>query len=119
MKIPQAQNYLDSKGKEYYQRICEHLDSADYLQDVDSLGLSMMAQCLRDFYEAAEEVNANGSWQITANGYSQKSGYFTVMSDCYNTFYKLSSLFGMTPKAREALTRFKDVKQKEDKFDQI
>jgi len=119
MKAPEPQGYLNDTAKEYYYLICEHLDSAEALEDIDSFGLSQMAMDLWMFHEAANLIKKEGPVQITQNGYSQITGHFTVLEKCKASFLKYSQKFGLSPKDRELMKQFNVRKKAEDKLDKI
>jgi P27 family predicted phage terminase small subunit len=118
-KYPKPESYLDAKGKKYYSEICKHLDSVDYLSEIDSFGLSMMAQYLSMYHDAAVRVGEDGAIQVYKNGTTNVSGAFSVMKECMSQFLKYSEKFGMSPKDRERMLKFKNMKTEEDGFDAI
>jgi P27 family predicted phage terminase small subunit len=110
---------LKKDAARYYDIIKKHLNNVDALEDVDEFGLTMMANDLALYYNARSECEDNGGVQTTPNGYTAITGYFTVMEKCKANFLKFSEKFGLSPKDRERMLKFKEQKNRTDKFDEI
>ena len=115
MKLPEPQAYLSKDAKKIYLEICEHLDSVDALESVDSHGLSMAAHYLHLFrkYADAEPI------QTFPNKTQQVSPAFTIMKDAREAFVKLSVKFGLSAKDRDLMLKFKKRKIEKDALDEL
>ena len=113
------ESYLSDKGKKHFERIKQHVLDADSLMDIDSYGLSMMANYLEMYHDAAQAVHDTGSWQVFANGASNVSGAFSVMEKCMGQFLKFSEKFGLSPKDREKMLKFNNPRDSHDALDDI
>ena len=119
MKTPEPQAYLNEEAQAIYWEIGKFLEGFDAIESVDSLGLSMMAFDLWLYHEAADTINKEGATQIAQSGYSQITGHFTVMKECKASFLKYSQKFGLSPKDRELMLKFKVKKDEGDALDDI
>ena len=115
----EPEGYLNETARGYFRRICAHLESADALEEIDSIGLSMMAMDLWMYHTAADKISEGGYAQETKTGYSQINADFTVMKECKASFLKFSQKFGLSPKDREAMLKFKGRKKTKDALDEI
>lgn len=111
--------YIQKAQKRYFDMIVENLEGIDALRDVDTLGISMMAFDLWMYYEAASSVQEKGWVQTTQSGYSQITADITVMEKCKASFLKFSEKFGLSPKDRERMLKFKNPPNKKDAFDEL
>jgi P27 family predicted phage terminase small subunit len=107
------EKYLNKEALIYFKRIEKHLKDVDALEDIDSMGISMMAMDLYMYHNAAEKCAVDGGVQITANGYSQVTGYLTVMEKCKASFLKFSEKYGLSPKDREKMLKFINARSAE------
>lgn len=119
MKKLKPEAYIDKESKLHFDRICVHLENADALNEIDSYGLSIMAQYLKMYHEAANAVNESGTWQVFANGASNVSGAFSVMEKCAAQFLKFSEKFGLSEKDREKMLKFNIAPRETDDLDDI
>ena len=113
------QEYLNKEARIIFNELCKHLQAVDALEQIDSFGLSIMAMDLWMFHEAADKVMVDGPVQITKSNYSQITGYFTVMDKCKVSFLKYSQKFGLSPKDRETMLKFKGHKKDNDAMDDL
>ena len=113
MKI-KPEPYLNDEAKKYFARIVKHLEAVDAIEDIDSFGLSIMSMDLALFHNAASKCIDDGGVQVTPNGYTQVTGYMTVMDKCKSSFLKYSEKFGMSPKDREKMLKFSAPKDDGD-----
>lgn len=116
---PEPQEYLEKEARKIYWEIIDLLEGVDALEEIDSYGLSIMAMDLWLFKRAAQEVSEKGGVQITPNGYSQITGYFTVMEKCKASFLKYSEKYGLSPKDRQLILKFKNKKEEKDALDEL
>ena len=119
MKTPAPQGYLNKEAKVIYAKLAEFLDGFDAVESADSYGLSQAAFWLWLYHDAADAVKENGGRQITANGYSQVTAEITIMDKASARFEKLSAKYGLSPKDRELMLKFKVKKEEKDKLDDI
>jgi phage terminase small subunit len=119
MKTPEPQGYLNDDGKVIYFKLCELLEKYDAIETIDSFGLSQAAHWLWLFHDSAEAVGENGGKQITANGYSQVTAEITIMDKASARFEKLSAKYGLSPKDRELMLKFKVKKEEKDEIDEL
>ena len=111
--------YIGKEAKYHFDRILEHLENADALMDIDSYIISMMAQYLKMYNDAAGAVEKEGSWQVFKNGASNVSGAFSVMEKCMAQFLKFSEKLGMSEKDRERMLKFKRPQVESDALDEL
>ena len=119
MNVPDPQPYLNPEGVEIYKELCKHIQDVDALESVDGFLLSMLAHFLWLYHYSANKVKENGGIQITSNGYSQVTAEITIMDKAANRVEKLSAKFGLSPKDREQLLKFKGHKKEKDDLDDI
>lgn len=110
---------IKTNTEKFKKIIIKHLENADALEDVDDFGITMMASDLALYHNAKDECETDGGVQVTTNGYTQITGYFTVMEKCKTSFLKFSEKFGLSPAAREKLLKFKGVEKEKDGFDEL
>jgi len=119
MKAPEPQGYLTEGAREIYWKICELLEGVDGIEEVDSYGLSMMAHWLYLNEGASEKSAKDGGVQITPNGYTQVTGHVTIMKTATVVFKELSAKFGLSPKDRELILKFKSKRKETDALDEL
>ena len=121
MKHPEPQGYLNDEAKKYYKQICTHLEGVNALEEIDSFGLSMMAHSLALYKQAADKISDPeiGAVQVYPTGAQQVSAWFTVMKTSLDYFLKYSQRFGMTPKDRELMIKFKVKRKETDALDDL
>lgn len=110
---------LNKGSKVFYDQIRKHLSDADALADIDEIGLVMMSNDLAMYHNAWDKCDTDGGVQITKTGYSQITGYFTVMEKCKASFLKFSEKFGLSPKDRERMLKFKKPMVEKDDLDNL
>ena len=119
MKVPEPQSYLNKEARIIYNELGKFLDGYDAIEVVDSYGLSQCAFWLWLYHDAADAVKENGGRQVTANGYSQVTAEITIMDKASARFEKLSAKYGLSPKDRELMLKFKVKKEEADALDGI
>ena len=119
MKVPAPQEYLNKESKQIYNEIAKFLEGYEAIDSPDSFGLSQAAFWLWLYHDNANAVKENGGRQITANGYSQVTAEITIMDKASARFEKLSAKYGLSPKDRELMLKFKVKKEEGDALDEI
>lgn len=103
--IPQG--YIKAEQMPYFNAIAQHVRENEALQDVDSYVVSMAAQWLYIFHQAAEQMRQSGIIQVyEKTGAMAKHPTVQVMSEASAQLKVWFAELGMTPKSREALTSF-------------
>ena len=110
---------LKQLAKQYYDLIKRHIERVDALMEVDDLGLWIMANDLALYISSIEAIRKEGPVQISPNGHSQITGHFTVIKECKASFLKFSDKFGLSPKDREKILKFKKPLQEADALDEL
>ena len=98
--IPAPAFKLSDEGLKYFERFCEILISNKTLTIADVPVISRAARWFEIYTEADINVRLHGASQVTSTGYTQKSGYFTVMADADDRVTKIEALYGMNLTAR-------------------
>ena len=114
------QPYLTTTGKKIFKELISHVEKAK-IEEVDTYRLSDLAQALDMIARCTQEINKptdkkqkNGV-QVTANGYTQVTGYVTVL-DKYNKIAEtLGAKYGLTPADREKIKAFAEKKEEKPK----
>lgn len=102
---------LTENGTRIFNELVKHVKSAD-LAEIDKFGLTELAQCFDMLQRARKEINnptdpkQEGGVQVTANGYTQVTGWVTVRDKCLSQIEKLGAKYGLTPKDRAGLEAF-------------
>ena len=117
--IPEPQDYLSDEAIQIYQEVGKLLEGVDALEDIDSYGLSMLADSLCQFKIAAQVINERGPVQIYKTDAEGVSAWFTVKKDAYGTFLKYSEKYGLSPKDRQLILKFKTKKKSTDALDDL
>ena len=113
------QNFLTYTGKEIFNQLVKHVEKAG-LMDIDSYRLSDLANAMDMVQRSSNNINfpedpkqADGV-QKTANGYTQVTGFVTVL-DKYNKIVDtLGAKYGLTASDREKIAAFTQKKDKPD-----
>lgn len=108
---------LTDNGKKIFDELVKHIEKYD-LKEIDSYNLTELAHQ----YDLAERCRNNINYpedkkqkdgvQKTSNGYTQVTGYVTVMDKCNSRIEKLGAKYGMTPADRDKIKSFTSVPQK-------
>ena len=101
------QGFIKAEQMPYFNAIAQHVRDNEALQGVDSYVISMAAQWLYIFHEAAEQMAETGIIQVyEKTGAMAKHPTVQVMSEASAQLKVWFAELGMTPKSREALTSF-------------
>lgn len=119
MKAPKPQEYLTKEGKQVYKELTRILEAYDALEEIDSYGLSILADALDTYQVASEKVKELGHVQTYKTGATAPSAWMNVKKQSYEMFLKLSAKYGLSNKDRETMLKFKAKKDEGDKLDDI
>ena len=119
MKTPKPQGYLNERAKEIYMDIAIILEKYDAVEDQDSYGLSMLADCLATYELAAIECNKHGPVQVYKTDAEGVSAWWTVKKGSWDAFLKLSQRYGLSVKDRELIMKFKAKRDEGDALDDL
>lgn len=101
------QPFIKSEQMPYFNAIAAHVRENEALQGIDSYAISMCAQWLYIFCDAAEQMRETGIIQTyEKTGAMAKHPTVQVMSEASAQLKVWFAELGMTPKSREALTSF-------------
>ena len=115
--IPAPSFDLNVDGQTYFDQFCGILISNSTLTAADVPGITRAARWFELYKEADANVLARGSVQVTSTGYTQQTGYFTVMEKSEDRLIKFEALYGMNLTAR---TKINIPKPKEkNPFDDV
>jgi P27 family predicted phage terminase small subunit len=108
--------YLTKRGRILFYRIVRHINEAGIIMDIDTMELSMIANCF-DLYEKAatycNEKGYTGEFEGKNGSFKQVVPEYNVMQQQYDKILKHSSKFGLTPGDREKIFGgMKKVKKK-------
>ena len=117
--IPEPQHYLSDEAIQIYQEVGKLLEGVGALEEIDSYGLSMLADSLCQFKRAAQVVNERGPVQVYKTDAEGVSAWFTVKKDAYTMFLKYSEKYGLSPKDRQLILKFKAKKKQTDALDDL
>ena len=115
--VPAPSFNLTKPGQIYFDQFCEILISNKTLTVADVPIITRCARWFEIYKEADDLVMVHGASQVTTTGYTQKSGYFTVMADADDRVTKIEALYGMNLTARTKIGLPKQ--KKENPFDEI
>ena len=102
---------LTENGKDIFKELVKHVKKAG-LEDVDKFGLTELAQSFDLLERSRQNINfpkakdQQDGVQVTANGYTQVTGYVTVRDKCLAQIEKLGAKYGLTPKDRAGIEAF-------------
>jgi len=107
------QPYLTKEGKAIFKELTKHLTGAGIL-DIDTYRLSdlaqamdMVARCTKEINNPTDKKQRDGVQQ-TPNGYTQVTGYVTVVDKYHKIADQLGAKYGLTPADREKIKAFAD-----------
>lgn len=110
---------LTKNGKIIFNQLLKFIEKYD-LEDVDSYGLTELAQqldlaerCRHNINNPTNKDQKDGV-QTTSNGYTQVTGYVTVMDKCNTRIEKLGAKYGLTPADRDKIKAFAKEEKEED-----
>ena len=106
------ESYLTKEGKEIFNRILKFVQDKNIVEDIDSLGLSALANAYDLHAKAAEEIGGVGAIQTTPNGYEQVSANFTVWKQTGEYIKNHADKYGLNPSAREKIKSISNKKGK-------
>ena len=99
-------DYLTKRGRVIFYRIVRHINDAGIIMDIDTMELSMIANCF-DLYErastACNDQGFIGEFEGKNGTYKQVIPEYNVMQQQYDKILKHSSKFGLTPGDREKI----------------
>jgi P27 family predicted phage terminase small subunit len=90
--------FLNDKGKKYFSRLVEILESRGVTDESFSIELSVLC-CEYSKYEEAQELGKEKGWfNYFDNGTVQINAYQTMSDKALTAIKSLSPKFGLTPK---------------------
>lgn len=111
--VPQPSFELNKDGREYFRQFCRILLSKNMLTSADIPGITRAARWYELYKQADESVSEKGAVQVTATGYTQQTGYFTVMEKSEDRLIKFEALYGMNLTSRMKINLPKPEKKNE------
>jgi len=117
IKVPSPTFKLTTIGRSYFTRFCQILISNKTLTVADIPLITRTARWYEIYKQSDKDVAEHGAVQITSTGYTQKSGYLTVMTDAEDRIVKSENLYGMNLSARTKINLPKT--EKKNPFDEI
>lgn len=99
-EVPAPSFALNAHGKTYFRNFCMILLSNQTLTAADIPGITRAARWFELYCEADEVVREKGPVQVTSTGYTQQTGYYTVMEKAEDRIIKFEGLYGMNLTSR-------------------
>jgi P27 family predicted phage terminase small subunit len=87
---------LNENGLDYFVRFCQMLIDNKLMTQAYVPMITRAARYYELYKEADELVTAHGATQVTSTGYTQQSGYFSVMEKADDRLTKIEEKFGMS-----------------------
>lgn len=120
-----SQGGLTENGERIFKELVKHIKNAG-LMEVDSYGLTQLAheldlaeRCRNNINFPDDDKQSDGV-QKTSNGYTQVTGYVTVMDKCNTRIEKLGAKYGITPADRDKIKAFaKEGESKSKALDKL
>jgi len=116
-KVPRPAFGLSHIGMDYFSKFCKILISIESLTMADVPGITRAARWYEIYKEAENDIIVHGSVQVTSTGYTQQTGYFSVMEKAEDRILKFEALYGMNLTARTKINLPKP--EKKNPFDDI
>jgi P27 family predicted phage terminase small subunit len=95
-EVPMPGFKLDPNGLDYFVRFCQMLIDNKLMTAAYVPMITRAARWYEIYKEADGLVKEHGASQVTSTGYTQKSGYLTVMTDADDRVTKIEEKFGMS-----------------------
>ena len=93
--VPDPAFELNDDGMEYFTRFCQILLS-NRTMTVAYVPIITRAARFYEIYKRADrKCQETGEVQVTASGYTAKTGHFVVMTDADDRITKIEAMFGM------------------------
>lgn len=107
-EVPDPIQELNDLDKEFYYTVCSifiewRVLSAAFLNDIERAAVWNGL-----FWRAKTEVEKNGGVQVTKTGYSQKSGYASMMAEAEKHLQHFKSKYGLNASDMEKVPRIDD-----------
>lgn len=105
------QSYLTKEAKVIFKNLVSHIDKIG-LEDIDSYRLSDLAHAIDMVQRANYQINnpskpnQSDGVQQTPNGYTQVTGYVTIVDKFSKIVDTLGAKYGLTPADREKIKGF-------------
>lgn len=99
---------LTPNGERIFHELLQHIQKYEKEQ-IDSYNLTELAhqydlaERCRQNINSPTDKNQKDGVQVTSNGYTQVTGYVTVMDKCNARIEKLGAKYGLTPLDREKI----------------
>lgn len=101
------QPWLNARGKKIFNDIKKNLESVSILANLDTYGLSILANEIDRYIEAQLNIQASGttSFETNKNGSTRevKSVHLQIQKDACEAFSKLSTRYGLDPQSRQKI----------------
>lgn len=109
--------FVTGRAVFYWDRLLKHLSSLDGFMQIDTYSLGLLSVAFADFEEANHILASEGRYY--KSGQMQRlHPACQVVKESSALIHNFSSKFGLTPKDRERLMRFKP-KPKPDELDKL
>jgi len=115
--VPDPAFPLGDVAHEYFRQFCNVLISNSTMTLAYVPIITRAARWFQVYMEADAEMMKHGAVQVTASGYTQKSGYMTTAADAEDRVTKIEEKFGMNLAANLKMDLPKN--NKKNPFDSI
>ncbi len=101
------QPWLNARAKKIFNDIKKNLEGTSLLANVDTYGISILANEMDRYIESELNIQASGttSYETNKNGSTKevKSVHLQIQKDASEVFSKLSSRYGLDPQSRQKI----------------
>jgi P27 family predicted phage terminase small subunit len=102
-EVPSCPAHLCKEAKKHWKYLCKELKRANMIAKIDQGTLANLCIYWARARDAEIQLQKNGEFQQTPNGYVQLSAYSVVFQRYSSDYNKLAMKFGMSPIARKGV----------------
>lgn len=102
-EAPPCPQWLSKSARTHYRFIVGELKAAGLIAKIDQGMLAILCTSYARMKEAEEEIQANGEYQKTPNGYMQLSTAAVLWDRHSSKYEKVAKQFGITVRARQTI----------------
>lgn len=110
-------SFVSQKAKVYYDLLMKNLSEVNGFAEIDTYTLGVLAVAFSEYSEAVKTLEKEGLYYNTPEMVRVHPAY-RVKKESEKTIKELGIQFGLTPKSREHLMRFK-VQTSTDALDEL
>lgn len=103
-EAPPCPSWLSDEAKKHWRYLAKHLKEYGLISKLDQGTLANLCTYFSRAKEAEQELQINGEFQTTPNGYVQVSPYSVAFSRYSKLYNVLAKQFGLTPMARKGVS---------------